>query len=123
MFASEEHFDDARPKEILLPGQDLSSTWNGIVQDAIQKIAAGYEYRLLQQNSNTFVGTLLRDAGFKQMPTGSPIGMSFIPGLHECLFGYDDIVNSLGAASQRPGVPPFPEHPRIHANCYSHQDQ
>ncbi len=76
--------DDARPQEILKQADDLSSVWAGLVADANQKFAAGYEYRDLQQNSNTFVATLLTDAGIK-LPTGAPIGMAFIPGLQNIL--------------------------------------
>jgi hypothetical protein len=97
--------DDARPKETLLQDDNLSSIWNGIVADAAQKIAAGYEYRPVQQNSNTFVGTLLRDAqgaGIDiRMPTGQPIGISFIPGLqnilHDPIGQRSDLPSSLGA--------------------------
>jgi len=97
--------DDERPTEALLTGDDLSSTWAAILADATQKIAAGYEYRPMQQNSNTFVATLLKDAQQRGvnigMPTGAPVGMAFIPGLqntlHDPIGRRSDLPNSLGA--------------------------
>ena len=93
--------DDSRPPETLLTGTDLSAVWAGMVADAAQLIADGYEYRPVTQNSNTFAGTILRDANLR-LPTGAPIGLSYVPGLQYILQeptrGQTDYPISLGAS-------------------------
>jgi Ca2+-binding RTX toxin-like protein len=58
--------DDARPTETLVTGDDLSGRWGALVADATELLALHYEYRPLEQNSNTFVTTLLQDVGLPQ---------------------------------------------------------
>jgi len=55
--------DDARPREIIATGDNLSANWGALVAAATEALALHYEYRPIQQNSNTFVVTLLEDAG------------------------------------------------------------
>src|SRR5882757_7379213 len=58
--------DDMREKEVLVTSDDLSFKWGALVADATEALALHYEYRPFQQNSNTFVATLLEDVGLPQ---------------------------------------------------------
>jgi hypothetical protein len=58
--------DTQRPAEVLLTGDDLLGEWSTLVAAAGEAFALHYEYRPLQQNSNTFVATLLDNAGLPQ---------------------------------------------------------
>src|SRR5436190_21196686 len=58
--------DSARPKEVLATGDNLSAKWAELVAAANAAFAARYEYRPIEQNSNTFVATLLENVGLPQ---------------------------------------------------------
>ena len=99
-FAANEPVPPSDP--ILVSNDSLQDIWNGLVADASLKFGEGFEYRPLQQNSNTFVATLLSDAGLP-LPTGQAIGLGYAPALqyrlHDAIGPKMDLATSLGATA------------------------
>jgi hypothetical protein len=100
--------DDARPAEILATGDNLAGMWGALVADAEASFAVHYEYRPLQQNSNTFITTLLADVGIPQptrqiLPGSGMLGQYSTPGyqyrLHDPLGGFNPGPQSLGSSN------------------------
>src|ERR1041385_9418764 len=67
--------DGSQVSEILLTGENLSATWGALQTSTLAALAAHYEYRPFSQNSNTFIATILEDAGVP-LPTGAAVGMT-----------------------------------------------
>lgn len=91
--------DDGRGIETLITGDDLRAKWGAIEAAATEALALHYEYRPLEQNSNTFVTTILKDAGLPQ-PTrqilnsnGVPIGEYATPAYQYEL--HDPLANTI----------------------------
>jgi len=102
--------DGARPAEVLLTGDNLAGIWGGLVADAVASFAVNYEYRPLQQNSNTFITTLLADVGLPQptrqiLPGSGMLGQYSTPAyqyrLHDPLGGFNPGPQSLGPTNFR----------------------
>src|SRR6056297_818482 len=63
--------DATYPRESIASAADLSQQWASIIQIATEVQSEGYEYRPLSQNSNTFAGVALQNAGLP-LPTRFP---------------------------------------------------
>src|SRR5262249_42903978 len=91
--------DDKRPTETIITGDNLRAKWDALIADATEIFALHYEYRPVEQNSNTFVATLLNDVGLPQ-PTGKifnedgiPIGEYATPGSQSQYRLHDPLVS------------------------------
>ena len=81
--ANPDALNSIRDYQILITGADLSTQWNTMVNYARTVNEEGYEYRPLQQNSNTFVESALLLAGIPE-PTapGSQYATAINPQTH-----------------------------------------
>jgi hypothetical protein len=111
--AYDENFADfdregTHPAELIAVGDNLLPQWEAMQAEAGRVGAAGYNYELLSQNSNSFIDHLLRAAGLSE-PGLDDFGENFAPGSGRelSLSGYIGATASLLLGTALPGAWPY----------------